>query len=427
MIRVTSVHPGTVADELGLLPGTELIAVNGRPLDDFLDWEFLTAEEEFLLHVRQPDGEEIEFDLERPLEVPMGVSLERPRIRRCANRCDFCFVDGLPEGLRETLYIRDDDYRLSFKYGNFATLTNLKPRDVERIIEYRLSPLYVSVHCTDPVVRRFLLRNPGAPDILEQLRLFASHGIVFHTQVVMSPGVNDGLVLRQTLGDLYAFGDHVLNASVVPVGLTEFSKHHLVREPTREECRASLDIVHEFSARARRERGIGWAFGADELYLRAGVELPPPENYDGFQQVENGVGSVRFLQQRIREEAGELGHWAGRTIGVVTGTSMAALMPQVIPPLTAATGARFEIIPVTNTLFGSSVTCAGLLPGAAFRTALAGRKDLDLALLPRESLNDDGLFMDDLTLADVQATVPIPIRPSYDFADVLAGELTELR
>jgi putative radical SAM enzyme (TIGR03279 family) len=422
MIRVTAVHPGTVADELGLLPGTELIAVNGHPLDDFLDWEFLTADEEFLLHVRQPDGEEIEFDLERPLEVPMGVSLEPPRIRRCANRCDFCFVDGLPEGLRETLYIRDDDYRLSFKYGNFATLTNLKPRDVERIITYRLSPLYVSVHCTDPVVRRFLLRNPGAPDILEQLRLFASHGIVFHTQVVMSPGVNDGPILQKTLQDLYDFGDHVLNASVVPVGLTEFSKHHLVREPTREECRDAIDIVHEFAGRARRERGVSWAFGADELYLRAGVELPAPATYDGFQQVENGVGSVRFLQERIREEAAGLGQWSGRRIGVVTGTSMAALMPQVIPPLAEATGGDFEIIPVANSLFGPSVTCAGLLPGAAFRLALAGRRDLDLALLPRESLNDDGLFMDDLTLGDLQATVPMPLHPSYDFVDVLARE-----
>jgi putative radical SAM enzyme (TIGR03279 family) len=421
MIRVTAVHPGTVADELGLLPGTELIAVNGRPLDDFLDWEFLTADEAFLLHVRQPDGEEIEFDLERPLDVPMGVSLERPRIRRCANRCDFCFVDGLPEGLRETLYIRDDDYRLSFKYGNFATLTNLKPWDVDRIIEYRLSPLYVSVHCTDPVLRRYLLRNPGAPDILEQLRLFARHGIVFHTQVVMSPGVNDGPVLRQTLQDLYGFGDHVLNASVVPVGLTEFSKHELVREPTLQECRHSIDIVHEFATRARRERGVGWAFGADELYLRAGVALPPPESYDGFQQVENGVGSVRFLQERIREGAPALGTWAGWKIGVVTGTSMAALMPQVIPPLATATGAQFEVISATNSLFGPSVTCAGLLPGAAFRTALAGRQDLDLVLLPRESLNDDGLFMDDLTLADIQATVPMPLHPSYDFADVLGG------
>src|SRR5919112_1246750 len=306
MIRVSAVHPESIAAELGLQPGTELLAVNGLVLEDFLDWEFLTAEEEFLLHVRQPDGEEIEFDIERPLTEPLGVALEPPRIRRCANRCDFCFVDGLPSGLREVLYIRDDDYRLSFRYGNFATLTNLKPHDVQRIIEYRLSPLYVSVHATDPVVRRFLLRNPTAPDILPQLRRFADHGIEFHTQVVMSPGVNDGAVLRQTLDELYAFGPAILGCSVVPVGLTEFSKHHLVREPTAQECRAAIELIEARSSVARRERGKHWAYGADELYLRAGVELPPAEIYDDFDQVENGVGSVRWLQRRIAADADRL-------------------------------------------------------------------------------------------------------------------------
>ena len=165
MIKVTKVHPESLGSELGLQPGTELLSVNGHDLEDFLDWEFLTADEEFTLRFRQADGGEVEAEVERPLEAPMGVDVEPPRIRRCANRCDFCFVDGLPEGLREVLYIRDDDYRLSFRYGNFATLTNLKARDVARIKEYRLSPLYVSVHATDPVMRRRLLRNPDAPAI----------------------------------------------------------------------------------------------------------------------------------------------------------------------------------------------------------------------------------------------------------------------
>ncbi|MEP6574201.1 MAG: DUF512 domain-containing protein [Gemmatimonadota bacterium] len=419
MIKVSAVHPESIAADVGIPVGTELVSVNGRELEDFLDWEFLTAEDQFLLHARLPDGEEIEYDIERPEGYPMGVSLEPPRIRRCANRCDFCFVDGLPEGLRDALYIRDDDYRLSFKYGNFATLTNLKPWDVQRIIEYRLSPLYVSVHATDPVVRRYLLRNPLAPDILEQLRLFASHGIQFHTQIVMSPGVNDGAVLEQTLSDLYAMGAPVLNTSVVPVGLTEYSKHHLVREPTADECGAALDILSRHSARALAERGMTWAFGADELYLRASRELPPDDSYDGFQQVENGIGSVRYLQAKIAEFASSLAEWRGRKIGVLTGTSMAALMPQVLAPLTAATGAEFELIPLVNSLFGESVTCAGLLPGAAFRVALAGRRDLDLALIPGESLNDEGLFMDNLSLDDVSSTVPVEIRPSYFFADAL--------
>ena len=419
MLKVTAVAEDSLGAELGLRPGTELLTVNGREVEDFLDWEFLTADDHFLLHVRHPDGEEVEYDVERPEDLAMGVAVEPPRIRRCANRCDFCFVDGLPEGLRETLYIRDDDYRLSFKYGNFATLTNLKPRDVERIIAYRLSPLYVSVHATDPVARRWLLRNPLAPDIREQLRELAAHGIVFHTQVVMSPGVNDGEVLEQTLGDLWAFGAAVLNVSVVPVGLTEFSKHHLVREPTQAECRRAVGQIERWAARARAERGVTWAFGADELYLRADLPLPPAAQYDGFEQVENGVGSVRYLQQRIAEERDQLADWRGRRIGVLTGTSMAPLMPQVLAPLAEATGAHFELLPVTNTLFGATVTCAGLLPGQAFRAALQDRHDLDLALIPGEALNDDRLFMDSLPFAELEAAVPMPVRPSYCFTDVL--------
>jgi putative radical SAM enzyme (TIGR03279 family) len=419
MIRVTAVHPDSIAAELGLREGTELLSVNGRELEDFLDWEFLTAEEEFLLHVRLPGGEEIEFEIERPLGEPLGVTLDPPRIRRCANRCDFCFVDGLPDGLREVLYIRDDDYRLSFRYGNFATLTNLKPHDVQRIIEYRLSPLYVSVHATDPTVRRYLLRNPTAPEIIPQLRRFADHGIEFHTQIVMSPGVNDGLVLRRTLAELYDFGPAILGCSVVPVGLTEYSKHHLVREPTAEECQAAIVLVEERAATARAGRGLTWAFGADELYLRAGVELPGAEVYDGFDQVENGVGSVRWLQQRIEAIAPRAQEWSGKRIGVVTGTAMAQLMPMVLDPLARMTGSHFELITVVNTLFGPSVTTAGLLPGTAMQQALGGRDDLDLALIPGESVNDDGLFIDNMSLDRLEASVPVEVRPSKDFTDAL--------
>jgi putative radical SAM enzyme (TIGR03279 family) len=345
--------------------------------------------------------------------------LEPPRIRRCANRCDFCFVDGLPEGLREVLYIRDDDYRLSFRYGNFATLTNLKRWDTDRIIEYRLSPLYVSVHATDPTIRRYLLRNPTAPDILAQLRHFADHGLQFHTQIVMSPGVNDGAVLEQSLADLYAFGNPVLSVSVVPVGLTEYSKHSLCREPTVAECRQGVAVVERWGQQAQSERGHWWVFGADELYLRAELQLPPESAYGHFEQVENGVGSVRFLQRQVREHSAVLKAWSGKRIGVVTGTSMAALMPLVLEPLSAAIGADFSLIAVTNTLFGSSVTSAGLLPGHAIREALANRSDLDLALVPGEALNDNGLFIDNLSLTDLLGQVPMGVEPSKYFADAI--------
>jgi putative radical SAM enzyme (TIGR03279 family) len=419
MVKVTEVHPDSLGAELGLLPGTELLAINGRELHDFLDWEFLSAEEAFELDVRQPDGELLRFDIERPLEEPFGLSLEPPRVRRCANRCDFCFVDGLPQGLRQGLYIRDDDYRLSFRYGHFVTMTNLKDWDIERIIEYRLSPLYVSVHATDPVTRRLVLRNPLAQDIVPMLRRFAEHGIVFHTQIVMSPGVNDGAVMEQTLSDLYAMGSAVLNCSVVPVGLTEHSKHHLVREPTTEECRAAVATVERWAARAREERGMTWAYGADELYNRAGLELPPESAYGAFEQVENGVGAVRFLQRCVRDDRDLFGAWRGLSIGVVTGTAMAPLMPQVLQDIASASGASIELIPVENTLFGPSVTTAGLLPGRAIASAIAAYPGLDLVLVPGEAVNDDGLFMDDLPFSELARGHAGEVRLSKRFSDAL--------
>lgn len=419
MLKVTGVAAASIAEELGILPGAELVAVDGHQIDDFLDWEFRSAEEQMLVRIRQPDGEEIEFDIERSLEDPLGISVEPPRIRRCANRCDFCFVDGLPEGLRDVLYIRDDDYRLSFRYGNFATLTNLKPRDIDRIIEYRLSPLYVSVHATNPVTRKRLLRNPTAPDILRQLEDFAGHGIRFHTQIVLQPGLNDGEELEQSLSDLYRLGEPVLSVSVVPVGLTEFSKHALVREATAEECGAAVRQVEAWQARGRRERGTSWVFGADELYLRAGLELPGEESYGEFDQAENGVGSVRFLQRRIREHAPQFREWEGQRIGVVTGTSMAALMPQVLAPLSEASGATFELIEVANGLFGPRVTTAGLLPGGSIALALEEHRALDWTLLPGEALNDTGLFIDGMSDAELADRVRVPVRYSKYFSDAL--------
>jgi putative radical SAM enzyme (TIGR03279 family) len=422
VIRVQAVAPESLGAALGLVPGTELLAINGRPLEDFLDWEFLTADDSFLLLARHPGGEEVEYDLERPDELPMGVTVDPPRIRRCANHCDFCFVDGNPEGRRDVLYIRDDDYRLSFRYGNFATLTNLKPWDVARIVEYRLSPMYVSVHATDPVVRRWLLRNPEAPAIVPQLQAFLDEGITFHTQIVLVPGVNDGPELERSLGDLWGLGPGILSVSIVPVALTEYSKHALVREPTREECRAALSIAERYAGRAQDERGHPWCYGADDLYLQAGRELPPPEWYGDFDQRENGVGAVRYLQTRIAAAVEGLGGQAGRKVAVLTGRAMGPLMPQVVEPLARATGAEFEIVVLDNTLFGSSVTTAGLLPGAAFRAALEHRRDLDLALLPAESVNDNLLFMDDMSLEELAGQVPMPVRLSYDFADVLSGD-----
>ena len=421
VLRVQEVAPNSIGAELGLQPGEELLSVNGRPLEDFLDWEFLTADDAFVLRARLPSGEDVEYDIERPEGMPLGVVLEPPRIRRCANHCDFCFVDGNPIGLRQALYIRDDDYRLSFRYGNFATLTNLKPWDEARIVEYRLSPLYVSVHATDPVVRRWLLRNPEAPEIVPQLRRFGEQGIRFHCQIVTVPGVNDGVPLQRSLRDLYDLGTTVLSVSVVPVALTEYSKHRLVRSPRADECRAALALVDQWATRAVADRGYPWCFGADDLYLQAEVPLPAAAWYGDFDQRENGVGAVRYLQTRIASAQGEYGEWRGKRIVVATGTAMAPLMPQVTSELATMTGASFEVVAVENSLFGPAVTTAGLLPGDAIQRALGTRRGFDLALLPAEAVNDDLRFIDDLEAHELAARMPMEVRFSHDFADVLSG------
>lgn len=422
MIRVSRVRTDSIAEALGIVPGTELLTVNGRALDDFLDWEFLTAEDALLIEARLPDGEAVVYDVE-PEGDPIGVELEPPTVRRCANRCEFCFVEGLPKGrLRRNLYIRDDDYRLSFAYGNFATLSNLKERDIARIIEYRLSPLYVSIHATNWEARKKLLNNPRVPNVMEQLRRLAEHGIQFHGQMVVVPGLNDAEILEESLRDLWAMGDAVISAAVVPVGLTQFSHLYTGRGMDRAAALALLEQVERWGARGMAERGTTWVYGSDELYLLAGRELPGAEHYGDFAQIENGIGAVTALRERVAAGLDSLPRLEGRRIGVVTGTSMAPLMPALLEQLTARTGAAFELIPTENSLFGPTTTVAGLLVGADIQRALTGRTDLDLALIPAESINEDGLFLDDMSFAAVREELPMPVYPSYDFIDALVPE-----
>ncbi|HEX6537091.1 MAG TPA: DUF512 domain-containing protein [Gemmatimonadaceae bacterium] len=423
MIRVSHVQPNSIAEEIGLVPGTELLTVNGRVLEDFLDWEFLTADEELVIEARQPDGETVIYEIERPEGEPFGVSLEPPRVRRCANRCEFCFIEGLPKGLRKNLYVRDDDYRLSFAYGNFATLSNVKDKDIARIIEYRLSPLYVSVHATPWEARKVLLNNPRVPDILDQLGRLAAGGIQFHGQMVVVPGFNDGDVLEQSLTDLWNMGDAVLSVAVVPVGLTQFSHLYTGKPMDVENASRLLAHVERWEARAMAERGDRWVYGADELYLLAHRELPDASHYGDFPQIENGIGSVALLRQRVANGLASLPRLDGKRIGVVTGVSMGqGIMQGVLERVAAATGAHLELIVAENSLFGPTTTTAGLLVGADFRRVLAGRDDLDLALIPAESINEDGVFLDDATFIGVREELPMPVYPSYDLIDVLQGE-----
>jgi putative radical SAM enzyme (TIGR03279 family) len=422
MVKIARVESGGIGEELGLVPGTELLRIDGRELEDFLDWEFLSAEDAFVLEAKLPDGELIEFEIENPDREPFGIQLEPPTIRRCANRCEFCFIEGLPKGLRRPLYVRDDDYRLSFAYGNFATLSNVKEKDIARILEYRLSPLYVSVHATPHEARKVLLNNPRVPDIVAQLSRLAEGGIQFHGQMVIVPGLNDGDVLEASLQDLWNLGDACLSVAIVPVGVTQFSHLYTGKPMDAENAARILAHANRWQARALAERGERWVFGSDELYLLSGQPLPDADFYGEFSQIENGVGAVTKLRQRVAEGLAELPRLDGKRIGVVTGTSMTPLMPALLEAMHQQTGATFELITAENSLFGPTTTTAGLLVGADITRVLAGRVDLDLALIPAECINDDGLFLDDQRFLEVRESLPMPVYPSYDFLDVLAHE-----
>ena len=422
MVKVSRIDRNSIAAALGIQPGTELLTVNGRPLADFLDWEFLTADEELAIEARQPDGEQVIYELERLDGEPLGISLEPPTVRRCANRCEFCFIEGLPAGLRKPLYIRDDDYRLSFAYGNFATLSNVKERDIARILEYRLSPLYVSVHATNHEARKILLNNARVPDIKAQLSRLAEGGIQFHCQMVIVPGLNDEEILEESLTDLWNMREAVLSAAVVPVGLTQFSHLYSGKGMDRETARAILRRVERWGERAMKERGETWVFGSDELYMLAERDLPGAGHYGEFAQIENGVGAVTSLRMRVAAGLKRLSRRDGQKIGVVTGLAMGPLMEQLLERMREVSGAQFELIVMENSMFGPTITTAGLLVGKDILRALESRHDLDIALIPAETVNEDSVFLDDYTLDSVRASLPMPIFPSYDFIDVLESE-----
>jgi putative radical SAM enzyme (TIGR03279 family) len=295
----------------------------------------------------------------------------------------------------------------------------VKDKDIERILEYRLSPLYVSVHATNHEARKVLLNNPRVPDIKAQLTRLAAGGIQFHCQMVVVPGLNDGDVLEESLSDLWEMGEAVLSAAVVPVGLTQFSHLYSGKGMDPVTSGIVLDQVERWGRRGLVERGETWVFGSDELYLLAGRELPGPAHYGEFAQIENGVGAVTSLRMRVAAGLAKVGRRDGQRIGVVTGLAMAPLMRPLLESLREVTGATFELIPAENSLFGPTITTAGLLVGKDLVGALKDRFDLSMALIPAETINEDGVFLDDFSLANLREVVPMPIFPSYDFIDVL--------
>ncbi|MEX0890688.1 MAG: DUF512 domain-containing protein [Gemmatimonadota bacterium] len=422
MVRIASIHPGTVADELQLEIGSRILRINGEPVRDVVDLRFLETDDRVEVEVAPPcGGERLLYEIHKDAGEALGVVPAPDAVRQCANKCVFCFVDGNPAGARSALHLKDDDFRLSFTYGSYVTLTNLGPRGFQRLIDQRLSPLYVSVHATEPEIRERILGVPRGGDVMAQLEQLTAAGLDVHTQIVLCPGWNDGAHLDRTLDDLFSLGEGVLSLSVVPVGLTRYNLDRPVRLLTRAEAGRALDQVERTRERALAERGMGWAYAGDELYFIAERPLPADAYYDDWPLTENGVGAVRGLLNEFEAGLGGLPRLDGRRIALVTGTRMAPILADLAGRAEAATGASIQVLPVANSYFGDTVNTAGLLPGAAVGNALRGG-DFDAALLPAEALNDDGRFADDVALAElVHALAPLRLRPAHFLADGLAG------
>lgn len=397
-VLVESVLPGTRAAEAGIEPGARILSVSGRPVEDLLDLHFLTARRSFTIRWASPAGE-IQKTPFRGDGTLLGIRPEPIRVGRCRNRCIFCFVHQLPPGLRKSLYVKDEDVRLSFLNGQYVTFSDVTEEELRRIIRYRMSPLYVSIHATDAALRRKMLGNPRAADIVPVIRRLVEAGIVLHGQIVVCPGLNDGARLEQTLSDLSAFHPGLASVAVVPVGITSHRKGlYPLRPVTPAEARATVDLVERFRRVGRNASWEPFATAADEYYLLAGRAIPSRSRYGSFPQVENGVGLVRlFLDEArtlFRRKAWDRPQEGG---AVATGVAARRFVAAFLEKFSARSGKPFVALPVENRLFGPTVTVTGLL--AARDIAAAARKARAKRIfVPAVCLRDGGdLFLDGLS------------------------------
>jgi putative radical SAM enzyme (TIGR03279 family) len=421
VVRIAEIESGSIADELSLEIGSRVVRINGERVRDGIDLTFLLSDTEIELEAVTPTGDTVVYEIEREPGDPIGIVPAPDTIRECANKCVFCFIDGNPEGARETLWLRDDDFRLSFTYGSYVTLTNLGPKGLQRLVDQRISPLYVSVHATEPEVRERLLVNRRAGLIMDQLRELLAGGLEVHTQVVLCPEWNDGRHLDRTIEDLWALGPGIRSLSVVPVGLTRYNLGRPVRLLQPDEAAAAIDRVDAARRRAMSERSFGWSYAADEMYLIAQRALPEDSYYDDGALYENGVGAVRRFVDGFHEGITTVPRHDGRRIRLVTGGSMAPFLRDLAGRLHDATGAEIEVVQVRNDYFGPSVTIAGLLAGRDIVRALGpGGREGDVVVLPAEALNADGVFIDSLPLtALVEGLAPAEIRTGYEITEAL--------
>ncbi|MBI5694461.1 MAG: DUF512 domain-containing protein [Nitrospirae bacterium] len=398
---IKSLERISTAREIGLAPGDEILSINGSPVPDYLAYRYLIMAEDVTILVRKKEGGLLDIDLEKDEDDDLGIVPPPMKVRCCNNKCVFCFVAQMPRGMRRSLYLKDEDYRHSFLYGNYITLTTLTEQDYQRIIREKLSPLYVSVHTTDEEMRKYLLGNPNAAPVMDGIKRLVDGGITLHTQAVICPGLNDGERLTRTLEDLLPLYPMVASLAVVPIGLTKHRKKlpH-IDGFTKEQAGALLDSLEPYRIAARKEHGAGFVYPSDEFYIQAGRKFPRDKEYDGYPQIDNGVGLVRDFLTEFGREKRRLPAGLGKKAKVVlvTGVSFAPYLSDVAKTITGKlAGLELTVLPVVNDLFGESVTVTGLLCGRDIASALKG-VDADGVFVPSVTMRDgDGVFLDDMT------------------------------
>ncbi len=412
-MKILSVDKESTGQELGLQTGDEIAIINNHPVRDILDYRFLIADDTVEMEVRR-NGDRIVFEIEKDADDSLGLNFAPIQVRRCGNDCPFCFVDQNPAGMRQALYFRDEDYRLSFLSGHYVTLTNLKQAELDRIVWQRLTPLFVSIHATDPQVRRFLLGLKKEDHLLDKLRFLTSNGIELNTQIVLCPGINDGEVLRQTLYDLAEFYPQLKSVAVVPVGLTKHREALVKLKPVAiDYAQQFLQIADEYAQFFRERLGTYFVYPSDEFYIMTGVPLPRRERYEAFYQKENGVGMMRaLLDDFVENQLPLLPQRLPTPTKVTLITAVLAggiIQREIMPALNRIDNFTAELVIVKNEFYGESIHVSGLLTGQDIYNALKNR-DLGCAVfLPRNCVNDQSVFLDDWKLNEMVKKLGVPV------------------
>ena len=417
-VRITGVEPGSRAQRLGIQPGDELVAINGHEIGDVLDYRFFETEKELRVELTR-EGEPLQVELMKPQYASLGLEFDSylmDKQRSCRNKCVFCFIDQLPRGMRETLYFKDDDDRLSFLFGNYITLTNIDDREIDRILQMRISPINVSVHTMDPQLRCKMMGNRFAGDSLRHLYRLAQGGIRLNCQIVLCPGLNDGVALEYTLQKFWELGEGLLSVACVPVGLTRYREGLYPLVPfTRETAGEALELLERWGDRWKRERGARTVYPSDEFYLLAGREIPPLEFYEDFPQIENGVGMLRNLQDEVdwALEDLDLPELQGeRKVTIPTGEGAYPFLDALLDGCRRKChNSTIEVVPVKNDFFGGTVNVTGLLTGRDLLRQLKGRDLGDQVLLATNMMRaGEDVFLDDMTLEELSSRLGVPCR-----------------